>query len=225
MIPSLKQNLRNCRSLPLFLTIIAIILHPPLRAGDSLNNLIVVCVMTGLFGLSSFYLKAKKYYLIAFALLSLAAMSNILSQIVFEGGAVIGLLQKARYINLTLIELATSTVLVHHAFFSHESSIFDRLFSALSSYLMLILLWSGFYSIVLIDNPCSIIDTVKNLPVKESELVYFSMITLATQGYGDILPVSQTARTLAGLQGVVGNLFLATIIASLIGLLQSRKSS
>ena len=45
---------------------------------------------------------------------------------------------------------------------------------------------------------------------------YFSFITLTTLGYGDILPVSEIARMLATVEAVVGQLFVAVLIARLV---------
>jgi hypothetical protein len=53
---------------------------------------------------------------------------------------------------------------------------------------------------------------------RDSELFYFSMITLTTVGYGDISPISPPARTLAALEGLIGQLFLAIIIARMVGM-------
>jgi hypothetical protein len=49
-------------------------------------------------------------------------------------------------------------------------------------------------------------------------LLYFSLVCLTTMGYGDILPVSDLARPLAVLEGVFGTLYLAVMIARLVGL-------
>jgi hypothetical protein len=47
---------------------------------------------------------------------------------------------------------------------------------------------------------------------------YFSFVTMTTLGYGDIVPVSSAARGLATLQAVVGQLYLAVLVARLVGL-------
>jgi hypothetical protein len=49
-------------------------------------------------------------------------------------------------------------------------------------------------------------------------LNYFSFMTLTTVGYGDITPVTQPARSLAALEAVVGQFYIAVIMAELIGL-------
>jgi hypothetical protein len=46
---------------------------------------------------------------------------------------------------------------------------------------------------------------------------YFSLVTIATLGYGDVLPVSPAARSLATLEAVVGQVYLVTIVARLVG--------
>ena len=49
-------------------------------------------------------------------------------------------------------------------------------------------------------------------------LNYYSFVTLTTLGYGDIVPVSPFARTFAALEAVIGQLYIAILIARLVGL-------
>jgi len=48
--------------------------------------------------------------------------------------------------------------------------------------------------------------------------IYFSFVTLATLGYGDIAPRADVARGLAVVEGVGGQLFLAVLVARLVSL-------
>ncbi|UCE58428.1 MAG: hypothetical protein JSU63_13410 [Phycisphaerales bacterium] len=48
--------------------------------------------------------------------------------------------------------------------------------------------------------------------------IYYSFVTMSTLGYGDIVPISSMARTCAALQAVVGQLYLAVLVARLVGL-------
>ena len=50
-------------------------------------------------------------------------------------------------------------------------------------------------------------------------MLYFSFVTLPTLGYGDIVPVSSTARSLATMEAVLGQIYLVTIVARLVSLL------
>jgi hypothetical protein len=55
------------------------------------------------------------------------------------------------------------------------------------------------------------------------EMLYFSLTTLTTTGYGDIVPVNPLARSLANLESIIGQLFPATLIAALVGLHLTRR--
>lgn len=48
-------------------------------------------------------------------------------------------------------------------------------------------------------------------------LLYFSYVTLATLGYGDIVPVGQVARSVAMVEALMGQIFLVTLVAALVG--------
>jgi hypothetical protein len=48
-------------------------------------------------------------------------------------------------------------------------------------------------------------------------LTYFSFITLTTVGYGDIVPISASARALAVVEAILGQFYIAVLIAELIG--------
>jgi len=48
--------------------------------------------------------------------------------------------------------------------------------------------------------------------------MYFSFCTLTTLGYGDITPVSRIARTLCWMEAVIGQFYLAILVARLVGL-------
>lgn len=52
---------------------------------------------------------------------------------------------------------------------------------------------------------------------EEGDFLYYSFITITTTGYGEILPISPSARRLASLQAVTGTLYLAVFIAALLG--------
>ena len=54
--------------------------------------------------------------------------------------------------------------------------------------------------------------------------VYFSFITLTTVGYGDITPIAPAARSLVILEALLGQFFVAVLVARLVGLLQTQLS-
>ena len=56
------------------------------------------------------------------------------------------------------------------------------------------------------------------------ELGYYSLVTLTTLGYGDVTPVSRVARSLANLEGLIGQLYPVVILGWMVSSLRSRRS-
>jgi hypothetical protein len=52
-----------------------------------------------------------------------------------------------------------------------------------------------------------------------SDLMYFSLTTLTTVGFGDLVAVGQPGRLLANAEAVIGQLYLVTFVGLLIGIL------
>jgi hypothetical protein len=91
----------------------------------------------------------------------------------------------------------------------------EHLFTAVNIYLLLGVQWSAIYCAMDAFDPGSI--QLGGQPAhRQSELLYFSLITLSTIGYGDAIPVSGEARMLAALEGVTGVLYIAITVAILI---------
>jgi len=57
------------------------------------------------------------------------------------------------------------------------------------------------------------------------DLLYFSFVTLASLGYGDITPAAPLARTLAYLEVIAGQFYLAIMVAGLVGLYMMKRQS
>ncbi len=53
--------------------------------------------------------------------------------------------------------------------------------------------------------------------------LYFSYVTMATVGYGDYSVAGDLGRTLAVLEGLLGQLYLVTVVAMLVGRLRLRR--
>ena len=63
----------------------------------------------------------------------------------------------------------------------------------------------------------------ESFPRQPSHLIYFSFTTLTTVGFGDVHPVTPAARALTVAEALVGQLYIAILIASLVGMaLQAR---
>jgi hypothetical protein len=88
---------------------------------------------------------------------------------------------------------------------------------ALCTYILIGAVWILFYTPVVVMDPNAFTHPILDDPDPLHTLTYFSYVTLATLGYGDISPVSNLARNLAILEAVTGTLFLAVLISRLVG--------
>jgi hypothetical protein len=96
----------------------------------------------------------------------------------------------------------------------------EHLYAALSTYLLAGIFTGVLYWVIELVMPGSFVDRV--LPIgKEFELhnaIYFSFVTLATLGYGDIVPHSGIVRGIAMIEGISGQLYLAVMVARIVTL-------
>lgn len=92
----------------------------------------------------------------------------------------------------------------------------EHIYAALSAYLLAGIFFGVLYHAVERVWPGSFTaaGAIGEFPLFDG--IYFSFVTLATLGYGDVLPVSGVARGLAMVEAVSGQLFLAVMIARLI---------
>lgn len=97
----------------------------------------------------------------------------------------------------------------------------DKLYGAASAYLMLAMLWAGFYGLIQYFFPGAFAYLNTPMRLSRSELLYFSFITMTTAGYGDIIPVLPQSRSFAMLQACAGVLYTAILIARLASELPS----
>jgi hypothetical protein len=90
-----------------------------------------------------------------------------------------------------------------------------HLYTAASIYLLTGMLWFTLYSAIEKFYPGSFLQTTGSTN-RPSDLLYFSLVTLTTLGYGDILPGSGEVRILAALEAGVGVLYVAITVALLV---------
>lgn len=129
------------------------------------------------------------------------------------GEAAIGLVGTGLYATFFAVVLAA--LLAHVMAPSPVDN--NKLFGAVSVYLVAGAMWGLVYILLEGLQP----GAFRGIEGNES-LMYFSLVTLTTLGYGDVTPVSPIARTLAALEAVCGQVYLAILVAWLVGMRASR---
>lgn len=98
----------------------------------------------------------------------------------------------------------------------------DKIFAAVSVYLLMGLAWASFYVLVDALAPGSFAVSANSaIPTDASgqpDYVYFSFVTLTTLGYGDITPATSLVRPLIVLEALGGILYIAVLVARLVSL-------
>jgi hypothetical protein len=92
----------------------------------------------------------------------------------------------------------------------------DMIMAAASEYVLIGIMWTFLYGILETLYPGSFSFTKPE--AEPSGFLYYSFVTLTTTGYGDILPTSVQARSLAVLEMITGQLFIAITVARIVGL-------
>jgi hypothetical protein len=104
--------------------------------------------------------------------------------------------------------------------FRRGSITHDDIFATVAAYLLIAFAFAEIYLLLQMSAPESFRlpspDAAGIGPGLASSLLYFSFVTIATLGYGDILPFSETARMLAAIEAVVGQFYVAVIVALLV---------
>ena len=121
--------------------------------------------------------------------------------------------------------LAWVTVLLFLSLFRTKEVTSTTLWEAVSVYILIGLTWASVYTMLELISPGSFEDsTLPGAAMSFHTFVYYSFVTLATLGYGDIVPMTQEARGLAIIEVLTGVLYMAILISRLVGTWKPRRN-
>lgn len=106
----------------------------------------------------------------------------------------------------------------------------NRIAGAISIYMLIGLIWACLYFFISLANPGAFeglgdmgSHDVKTINAAFMDLLYYSYVTMSTLGYGDITPVSRAAQSLAYLEAICGVMYVAVLVAALVGSYGSKR--
>jgi len=122
-----------------------------------------------------------------------------------------------RYLMIAAISFGTILyfyiiVLLVNNLLSYRVVTADLIFCAISTYLMVGVMWSGIYMVLEGIYPGSFSGISE-----AGDLLYFSFVILITVGFGDITPHSIMSKRLVVFEAATGCIYLAVIIAMIVG--------
>jgi voltage-gated potassium channel Kch len=202
----------------LFVLIISVIIIAPLFPKQYhsvvFSTLLVLIYITSVVSIKQ---KRSKLYAAAMTMIILQPLSGIFNM------EIINLI--ARLLNVGFFLLIVFLIVVDVA---HSKTV-DRktIFEAINVYLLIGIVFALLITVLMMINPNSFSfpfrDQLQGKPSTHfSEYIYYGFVTFTTLGYGEIVPLTPFARSLAVLAAVTGPIYLAVVIAMLVGKFSSK---
>jgi hypothetical protein len=171
---------------------------------------LALTLVSGVFAIGWRRMTARVIVLVAVLLFAVRGLGYA------RGQGTIGLIVDAA---LTIFMLATLVVMVLWQIFREGPITRQRVQGSVVIYLLLGLIWAEAYLLAAHLDEKSFtgnIGTGANAVL--AHFTYYSFVTLTTIGYGDISPTSLVTRALANVEGLIGQLFPAILIARLVSM-------
>jgi len=208
ILRTIGENYLKRRYTILFYTLVLTILASPIAAsfglsGAVIESLLAVSLLAAV--LPALTGRTRSLLLVIMIALWLARPVtawlgySILSEVTLSGWTLIGLFAAAVALRFAMRGTKVDA---------------EHLFAALSAYLLAGLYFGLLFWALEQIHPGMV--TASNF--SRTGAIYYSFVTLATIGYGDIVPRTDVARGLAIVEGVGGQLFLAVLVARLLSL-------
>jgi Ion channel len=146
-----------------------------------------------------------------------AAMLAVVAVVLAALAEIVGdvhLLGASSFLLVVLLLLAAGAIL--RSVLAETEVGFRTILGAISVYTILGLLFTFLYAAL---------DRVQSTPffgsgvsLTSGDVLFFSFTTLTTTGYGNLVPAGQPGRMFAGLEMLMGQIFLVTLVAGLVSL-------
>jgi len=212
-LPGLRRRYDAHRYQVVFYTLLlTLVVNPllPVLGFDSswLALFVAVNVLAAVLGVVQG--RARKVVIVALTLVALV-VSNLPETIAARSVTNVAF---ACWMLVTAFAVATS---VRYALTQDDAVGREHLYAALSAYLLAGVLFAELYLALALAFPGSLGPAGAGpVALTADAAMYFSFVTLATLGYGDIVPQTGLLRGVAVVEAVAGQLYIAVLVASLM---------
>jgi len=127
----------------------------------------------------------------------------------------------------TILFLVFTLISLLRAVIDTETVTHDTIYGGLSVYLLMAITWAAAYLLLVTVQPGAIVVDAARHPnhtMDWFDCVFYSFVTLTSLGYGDIVPMTAQARSLSILEAVSGIMYVAVLIARLVGVHAAAKA-
>jgi hypothetical protein len=203
-----RAYLRHRYTILFYTVLVTMVAAPIFNAlkfrGTLIESLLAACLLTAILPIGA--VRNRPYLLMAIVVVWLARPvtawldHRVLSEMTLAIWTIIGLLAAVAALRFAIGATQVDA---------------EHLYAALSAYLLAGIYFGIAYWVFEQMKPGTFSFTGE---FSQASAIYFSFVTLATLGYGDIVPRADVARGIAIVEGVGGQLFLAVLVARLVSL-------
>ena len=210
-----KSSFKRANFIYLLAALLAFLILSPLaqiifpqNASIIVNFTFTITIVIGVWSL----IDDRKWFLFG---LGLAAFSLLLALLEFFYSS--EFIYIASILVLLFFLINSLVLAIKHIMFGSKIDM-NKIVGSITIYLLIGIIWALLYGLIEVLIAGSFSGNLLNVGGSRFwDLIYFSFVTLTTLGYGDILPMNTYARTLAYIEAIVGQFYIALLVASLVG--------
>jgi hypothetical protein len=205
----------------LLATIVLLLVSQPMFSGHAFAQTLVT-VSIALVLLAALYaLRATRYYFATALILFVPSIGSRVVLLFTASPAIeaVGAIASCLFLAVTIIALVTRLFIV-------KSVTLDTISAGICAYLLMGIAFAYAFAVVELFHPGSFSTALFQRPAGHiaplmaslHSFIYYSFVCLTTTGFGDISPISEAARSVSVMEAVVGQLYMAILIARLVGM-------
>ena len=215
---SLREVYFKRRFFILFVSLLALILVTPLVQGFVGIHILWNIFLTGILLSGVHAVSEKKRNVYLSSLLALPMLVSVWSEYFVKNNyvVIVGTLCGVVFFAYMIVNILLFI-------YKQDEVTIDLIVGAAVVYLLMAIMWTFIYKVVETVHPGSF--TISATDIQERlRFTYFSLVTITTLGYGDIVPTTGLASSVATLEALVGQLYLVTTVAWLVGVRVSQST-
>jgi len=190
---------------------------PLIHHGLIIKSITTLFVLNSLLVADSSNPNARVMRWVGWVLWSIAAAANVAEEFHLREALTFGTKYIAITAHMLLYLLCAASIL--SVVFRAGRITLDGILASVVAYLFIGLFFAQVYTLSIVADPTSLHlpDSLQPSTANfQVEMIYFSFVTLATLGYGDILPDSNLTRSVTILEAIIGQFYVAVIVAVLV---------
>jgi hypothetical protein len=223
-----KRERPQSRFLGLLICLLSLFLVIPFLEEFSPAHLLAYLISSAILLFSVYSFINKKYILLVISFLAAPAFISNWVSYAYQTSAIFFIKDV-----LNAIFCGFIVVFIIIEIFKKTVVTLDLIYGSICVYLLIGVVWGFAYSALENIFPGSFhfsftnVEQVSSLSTNHIPLMtylYYSFVTLSTLGYGDITPVTRPAQSIATLEAITGQFYLAILVARLVGIYIFSKS-